>query len=149
MIYYTWRSPYCSIDHEECERRILLFTFQDTWLGCMQEIASATEGDKKKAKKKAAQRAIQFLLDHSGPSQPLPTHDAASMGNHPSIPQPSSSGLSCLHSLSTKLAYTGCSVQPFSLVKELHNPLYQCGHARGCHNAAADQFFINGYCVDR
>ncbi|KAL3148469.1 hypothetical protein ABBQ38_013914 [Trebouxia sp. C0009 RCD-2024] len=69
-------------------------TFHCTVVWQGQEIASATEGDKKKAKKKAAQRAIQFLLDHSGPSQPLPTHDAASMGNHPSIPQPSSSGTS-------------------------------------------------------
>ncbi|KAL3137125.1 hypothetical protein ABBQ32_006698 [Trebouxia sp. C0010 RCD-2024] len=69
-------------------------TFQCTVVWQGQEIASATEGDKKKAKKKAAQRAIDFLLEHSGPRQPVPTHDAAAMGNHPSIPQPFSSGTS-------------------------------------------------------
>ena len=67
--------------------------FYEHMLLATQEIGVGTEGDKKTAKKQAAQKAIEFLLNYTPPAAP------PELEPEETVAQSSSPGMLCLRSL--------------------------------------------------
>lgn len=81
----------------------------------LQEIGVGTEGDKKTAKKQAAQKAIEFLLNYTPPAAPPELEPEAA------VAQSSSPGMLHLHSLACFLASLCMLSQSTKAVRALNS----------------------------